>query len=601
MTVVLKLFSFTSLVLSLGSTLQAQVGIGTTTPASSAKLEISSTTQGFLPPRMTSTQRADISSPATGLVVYQTDGATGLYLYNGSAWSLLTISGWSASGNSGLSATTNFIGTTDAVPFSIRYNNIKSGKIDGDNTTFGYYSGSTMTGLENTGIGQSALRANTTGNANSALGHEALKNNTTGSYNVSLGRGALQSNINGGGNTAIGWIALMSNTSGNSNIAVGQMAMQANTTGESNIALGYQSLKSNTTGGRNFSSGAGAMYSNVAGSENIAIGFDALRSNNNWRNIALGSAALYSNTTGEHNIGIGFNTLYNNLTASQNVAVGDRALYSNVGGYQNIGIGAYSLYNNASGYRNTAIGVDAQTNTTGNNNTSVGMNALNSNTSGSGNTAIGAYALYDNNTTGFGNTAIGYYARVSSSALQNATSIGYNAVVNASNKIRLGDANISVIEGQVAFSNPSDGRFKRNVSESDLKGLDFIKRLRPVVYNFDTRKYEEHVSQQLSDSTRNQRLKENFSASTNIRHSGFIAQEVEKAAIASGYDFDGLHLPEQGKDYYSLSYSQFVVPLIKGMQEQQALIEGQQKMIDKQQEEINELKKMVKEFLKHRK
>ncbi len=122
-----------------------------------------------------------------------------------------------------------------------------------------------------------------------------------------------------------------------------------------------------------------------------------------------------------------------------------------------------------------------------------------------------------------------------------------------------------------------------------------------MVYNFDTRKYEEHVSQQLSDSTRNRRLKENFSASTNIRHSGFIAQEVEKAAIASGYDFDGLYLPEQGKDYYSLSYSQFVVPLIKGMQEQQALIEGQQKMIDKQQEEINELKKMVNELLKHRK
>ena len=64
----------------------SQVGIGTTTPNASAKLELQSTTQGFLPPRMTSTQRAAIGSPATGLMVYQTDGTAGLYYYNGSSW-----------------------------------------------------------------------------------------------------------------------------------------------------------------------------------------------------------------------------------------------------------------------------------------------------------------------------------------------------------------------------------------------------------------------------------------------------------------------------------------------------------------------------------
>jgi len=52
--------------------LYAQVGIGTATPAASAKLDISSTTQGFLPPRMTTAQRDGISNPAEGLVIFNT-------------------------------------------------------------------------------------------------------------------------------------------------------------------------------------------------------------------------------------------------------------------------------------------------------------------------------------------------------------------------------------------------------------------------------------------------------------------------------------------------------------------------------------------------
>jgi len=50
--------------------LMAQTGIGTTSPHESAKLEVASTDKGFLPPRMTSAQRAAISNPAAGLMVY---------------------------------------------------------------------------------------------------------------------------------------------------------------------------------------------------------------------------------------------------------------------------------------------------------------------------------------------------------------------------------------------------------------------------------------------------------------------------------------------------------------------------------------------------
>ncbi|MGI4864361.1 MAG: hypothetical protein ACRYFZ_10605 [Janthinobacterium lividum] len=66
------------------------VGIGTTTPDASAVLEVSSTTQGLLPPRLTASQRAAIAAPATGLLVFQTDGSQGIYYYTGLAWVNLT-------------------------------------------------------------------------------------------------------------------------------------------------------------------------------------------------------------------------------------------------------------------------------------------------------------------------------------------------------------------------------------------------------------------------------------------------------------------------------------------------------------------------------
>ena len=63
----------------------SQVGIGTTTPNSSAELDVTSTTKGFLPPRMTTVQRDAIANPATGLQIYNTITNTKDY-FNGSAW-----------------------------------------------------------------------------------------------------------------------------------------------------------------------------------------------------------------------------------------------------------------------------------------------------------------------------------------------------------------------------------------------------------------------------------------------------------------------------------------------------------------------------------
>lgn len=67
----------------------------------SAMLDVSSTTQGVLVPRMTAAQRTAIAAPATGLLVYQTDGTAGFYFYNGTAWTSLNSGGGSPTGSAG--------------------------------------------------------------------------------------------------------------------------------------------------------------------------------------------------------------------------------------------------------------------------------------------------------------------------------------------------------------------------------------------------------------------------------------------------------------------------------------------------------------------
>src|SRR5579883_760548 len=116
------------LVITGDATAQGNVGIGTTSPDASALLDLTSLSRGLLVPRMTQTQRNAIATPATGLLVYCTDSVNSsnpstFYYYNGSAWVPFNGAGWLLLGNSGTSASTNFIGTKDSVDWVIRTNN----------------------------------------------------------------------------------------------------------------------------------------------------------------------------------------------------------------------------------------------------------------------------------------------------------------------------------------------------------------------------------------------------------------------------------------------------------------------------------------------
>src|SRR5262249_45902776 len=73
------------------------------------------------------------------------------------------------------------------------------------------------------------------------------------------------------------------------------------------------------------------------------------------------------------------------------------------------------------------------------------------------------------NTTGFNTTAIGTFADVSAGDLTNATAIGFEATVDATNKIRLGNADVTLIEGQVAFTASSDKTTRENFKQLDAE------------------------------------------------------------------------------------------------------------------------------------
>lgn len=121
------LFLFIALV---SATTNAQVGIGTNTPSDSAALDVFSTNSGLLIPRMTQAQKLAIASPATGLLVYQTDNSTGFWYYNGVSWQPFSSgTGWNLLGNTGTNPATNKLGTIDNQSLVLKANTIENTRL----------------------------------------------------------------------------------------------------------------------------------------------------------------------------------------------------------------------------------------------------------------------------------------------------------------------------------------------------------------------------------------------------------------------------------------------------------------------------------------
>ncbi len=478
----------------------AQVGVGTLTPDDSSILEVKSTDKGMLIPRMTQTQRNAISTPATGLMVYQIDATSGFYFYNGSTWihfvdtttSVEKIDDLADAQNNN---TTNnlmighagFSGTyynkyCTALGIGANDNPNTDNSVDyygDDNTAIGYNALTSNTiGTDNTAVGMEALTSNTTGNYNTAIGVNALYSNDSGGNNTALGENALTFNTSGSNNTSTGYISLHKNTIGSYNTADGTRALHANTEGNNNTAQGYNALSHNLTGNNNSAQGVEALGANTTGDNNTAQGKDALKANstgtNNtaqgmgalqrntegYSNSAQGMGALAYNTKGHNNSAQGTNALFSNTEGDNNTAQGANALYSNTTGGYNCAQGERSLYFNETGNYNVAQGIRSlYKNTTGNNNLAQGYKALAGNIDGKQNIAQGNEAGHfiadgvTENTTGDYNTFIGPSTKANADNDQNEIVIGYNTTGIGSNSVVIGNNSITktILKGDVGL------------------------------------------------------------------------------------------------------------------------------------------------------
>jgi len=188
---------------------------------------------------------------------------------------------------------------------------------------------------------------------------------------------------------------------------------------------------------------------------------------------------------------------------------------------------------------------------------------------------------------GFNNTFVGSNADVNAPGIFNTVLLGNNARGTASNQVRFGNTSTTSIGGFVGYSNLSDVRYKKNIQET-VKGIDFIMKLHPVMYQFDMEGLNEKLNPgKKIDELSAKAVKEN----EKTIFSGFLAQEVEQAAKDAGYNFSGIDKPKNENDMYGLRYADFVVPMVKAMQEQQQMIEELRKQNVELQKRVLALEK----------
>lgn len=316
----------------------------------------------------------------------------------------------------------------------------------------------------------------------------------------------------------------------------------------------------------------------TTGSVNTANGYLALNQNvTGWANTATGAYGLQSNISGLENTGDGYAALSGNKTGYDNTSMGAWAMWTNIVGIHNTAVGAYAASSNIGDYASY--------------NTAIGSEALAGTTNSQYNTAVG-YSAGARHDMGYNNTILGANCDVNNAGLYNCIAIGQGVICTASSQARIGNLYTNSIGGYASWTNFSDGRYKKD-AQDDVKGIDFIMRLRPVTYRLDitalSNKLNESPGTEM-DSTSRLAIKEKES----IRFSGFVAQDVEKAASASGYDFSGVDKPKNENDYYGLRYSDFVVPLVKAVQELNKKVETLNMVIEDLQKRLIALEQQKK-------
>ncbi|MBK6541458.1 MAG: hypothetical protein IPG10_09295 [Flavobacteriales bacterium] len=464
-----------------GSSVSANVGIGTTAPAQ--RLHV------------VGNIRMEDGNQAVGRVL--TSDVNGV-----ASWQAPAGSGWGLVGNAGTNPATNFVGTTDAQALVFRTGNLERARISaagnfGVNTTAPGNSlhvrfaplGPNINATMRLEVAEAASSTNVTfsnsvngnnvsfglaGNGDFGLALAANFSSAAGDAlrikpNGNVGMGTLNAldrlHVVGSirmvdGNQAIGRV-MVSNANGTATwtdpltVASG-LAWTLTGNAGTNPATNFigttdaQALRFRTA-----NQFAGNLP--VVASQFVSYGLLAGPNNVGTGNTFVGNSAGLANITGGSNTFLGNNAGAANVTSANNTYVGTSAGAANVNGQQNVYIGRLAGGNGTTGSDNILIGNGAGIGNTANNNVMIGSFAGNGNSTGGGNTFLGTQSgaatstggqntfigtsAGSTNATGTQNTLVGNGAAVNANNLTNATAIGRASRVDVNNGLVLGSVN----------------------------------------------------------------------------------------------------------------------------------------------------------------
>lgn len=495
---------FLLLITSIHITQAQNVGIGTSTPNPSAMLDVSSTTKGFLPPRMSTAQRIAISNPANSLVVYDTD-LNGFWFYNGTAWKNLVIADstvWSKNGNNIFNNNTGNVGIGTNTPngelqFKNSANHRKIVLFENANNPhqfegFGIETDKLRYQVNNPSISHAFFSGTGVNSSNELM-------RIQGNGNVGIGTSAPAEKLHIDGNIKLGgdvWASAANDRTINFGdeqfVSIGERFEddQLHLRSDNGIifrgANDIERMRISFSGNLGIGTSAPAAKLDVNGKTkttslqvtNGALAGNVLTSdlsgNASWQPVTNSSWGLYGNagttaanfigTTdnqplrfivnnmnhgflgiGNDNIALGLNSLNSNSTGAFNTAFGNAAL-QNSNGSINTAFGFQAMQNNINGDNNTAIGSGSLINSQGHNNTAIGNSSLNGLTTGSDNIGLGFSANVPN-PTGNGQMSIANVI------------YGKNMTSTAEGKIGIGTsdplAKLHVADSNVVFTGPT--------------------------------------------------------------------------------------------------------------------------------------------------
>lgn len=263
------------------------------------------------------------------------------------------------------------------------------------------------------------------------------------------------------------------------------------------------------------------------------------------RTVAFGSYAMANAESSNDNVAVGYRTMF--------------GLFPNANG--NVALGSFAGLCLTNGVCNTFAGYQAGYLTTdGQKNIAIGFCAMTSLTDGNVNIGIGNYSLCSV-INGNGNIGIGYKAGSSVYTANNTISIGCNVTTSDNNgHTAVGGSSVTTFCTPTNWVTISDKRDKSDINVlNENLGLNFIRSLRPVKFNFDFRDvYVKKCGFEygVKDGTLKQ----------TIESYGFIAQEIEETINDLNVEFESLNYEEDG-DNYRLIYEGLIAPIVKSLQQ----------------------------------